>query len=128
MDVANDLENIGDVIETSLVETGIGRVNKNVSISPQTQEMLRGFHAVVVRAVASAIRAVAEEDASLAKSVIDMKTEISAIANSAAVHESKRLVASEPHRIEAYTIEIGITEKLQRVYYFAKRIAKKSIT
>jgi phosphate:Na+ symporter len=128
MDVVNDLENIGDVIETNLVELGISRINKNVSVSPQTREILLAFHAVVMRAVADAIKAVAENSAELAESVIDMKKEITAIANSAAVHESRRLVASEPKRIEAYTIEIGITEKLQRVYYFSKRIAKKVIS
>ena len=127
MDVVNDLENIGDVIETNLVETGIGRFNKNVAISPQTRDMLLGFHAVVVRAVADAVKAVTDKDDELAESVIGRKAEITAIANSAAVHESKRLVASEPNRIEAYTIEISITEKLQRVYYFAKRIARKVV-
>jgi phosphate:Na+ symporter len=127
MDVVNDLENIGDVIETNLVELGISRIDKNVSISPQTREMLLTFHAVVARAVADVVKAVAENSADIAESVVGMKQEITTIANSAAVHESKRLVASEPNRIEAYTIEIGITEKLQRVYYFAKRIARKVI-
>ena len=127
MDVVNDLENIGDVVETNLVELGITRLDKNVTVSPQTQEVLLKFHAVVVRSVADAIQAVTDDDVDLAKSVIDMKQEITAIATSAAVHESKRLVASEPNRIEAYTIEIGVTEKLQRVYFFAKRMAKKIV-
>ena len=127
MDVVNDLENIGDVVETNLVELGITRLDMNVTVSPQTQEVLLKFHAVVVRAVADAIQAVTDDNVDLAKSVIDMKQEITAIATSAAVHESKRLVASEPNRIEAYTIEIGVTEKLQRVYFFAKRMAKKIV-
>jgi len=124
MDAVNDLENIGDVIETNLVELGINRINKNVSVSAPTQEVLEGFHAIVVRAVADAIKAVAENSQEAADSVTGMKKEITAIAGSVAVHESKRLVASEPNRIEAYTIEIGITEKLQRIYYFAKRMAR----
>ena len=37
---------------------------------------------------------------------------------------ARRLVADEPNRIEAYTIEVDIAEKLQRIYYFAKRMAK----
>lgn len=127
MDVVNDLENIGDVVETNLVELGITRMDKNVAVSPQTQDVLLQFHAVVIRAVADAIQAVAENNAELAKAVIDMKQEITAIATSAAVHESKRLVASEPNRIEAYTIEIEVAEKLQRVYFFAKRMAKKIV-
>ena len=127
MDVVNDLENIGDVVETNLVELGISRLEKNVTISPQTQEVLLEFHAVVIRAVADAIQAVADDNADMARAVIDMKQEIEAIVTSAAVHESKRLVASEPNRIEAYTIEVGVAEKLQRVYSFAKRMAKKIV-
>jgi phosphate:Na+ symporter len=63
MDMVNDLENIGDVIETNLVGLGIGRINKSITVSPQTRDMLFALHAVVVRAVDDAIRAVAENDA-----------------------------------------------------------------
>jgi phosphate:Na+ symporter len=127
MDAVNDLENIGDVIETNLIELGHSRIEKKVSISVPTQEVLNGFHKVVTRAVETAIRAVSENNLGEALSVADMKKEIKAIANSAAVHESKRLVVNEPNRIEAYTIEMDITEKLQRIYYFAKRMARTVI-
>jgi phosphate:Na+ symporter len=53
-----------------------------------------------------------------------MKKEINRVSNSTAAHEAKRLIADEPHRIEAYTIEMDITEKLQRIYYFARRMAR----
>ncbi len=53
-----------------------------------------------------------------------MKQEIKAIVGSAALHEAKRLVVDEPHRIEAYTIEMDIAEKLQRIYFFARRMAR----
>jgi len=124
MDAANDLENIGDVIEMNLVELGRRRIEKDVSVSGATQAVLTDFHHVVTDAVSAAVRAVAEDNYSLAASVTDMKKEISRISNSAAAHEAKRLVANEPRRIEAYTIEMDITEKLQRIYYFAKRMAR----
>jgi len=124
MEAVNNLENIGDIIETNLVDLGRSRIEHNVSISPPTQEILKGFHRVVVKAVETAIRAVAENDAEAAAAVTRMKEEISRIANSTAIHQAKRLVADEPNRIEAYTIEMDIAEKLQRIYYFAKRMAK----
>jgi phosphate:Na+ symporter len=127
MDAVNDLENIGDGIETNLVDLGRRRIKKGVSISDATQGVLNGFHEVVTRAVDTAIRSVAEDNLEDARSVADMKKEITAIANSAAVHESKRLVVNEPNRIEAYTIEMDITEKLQRIYYFARRMARTVI-
>lgn len=124
MDAANDLENIGDVIEMNLVELGISRIDKGVSISVPTQKVLRGFHDVVSRAVENAILAVSENSQELAESVTGMKKEITVIVNSAALHEAKRLVVNEPHRIEAYTIEMDIAEKLQRIYFFARRMAR----
>ena len=124
MEAVNNLENIGDIVETNLVDLGLSRIDNNVSVSPPTQEVLNAFHSVVVDAVDTAIRAVAEKDQGAAASVIEMKDEISRIANSTAIHQAQRLVVDEPNRIEAYTIEIDIAEKLQRIYYFAKRMAK----
>ena len=53
-----------------------------------------------------------------------MKGQISSISDSAAAHQTSLLVASEPKRITAYTIEIDIIEKQKRIYYFAKRMVK----
>ncbi len=124
MDAVNDLENIGDVIEMNLVELGRRRIGKGIAISRPTQVVLTDFHQVVMDAVAAAIRAVSEDSYQEARSVVDMKKEIMRIANSAATHEARRLVANEPHRIEAYTVEMDIAEKLQRIFYFARRMAR----
>jgi len=65
-----------------------------------------------------------EEDFAVAHEVISVKEEIDQRIDSAATHQVKRLVADEPNRIPAYTIEIDIIEKQKRIYYFAKRMAK----
>ena len=59
-----------------------------------------------------------------AQSVTNMKDDINRLMDSAALHEAKRLVAEEPNRIPAYTIEMDIIEKLKRIYYFSMRMAK----
>lgn len=124
MEAVNDLENIGDIIETNLVVLGRERIDEGVSISQPTREILLGFHRVVNRALAAAVQAVAQNNELEARTVTAMKQEIQRIADSAAVHQARRLVAEEPNRIPAYTIEIDIIEKLKRIYYFAKRMAK----
>ena len=40
------------------------------------------------------------------------------------MHETQRLVAEEPNRLAAYTVEMDVIEKLKRIYYHAKRMAK----
>ncbi len=124
MEAVNDLENIGDVIETNLIVLGNERIEAGVSISAPTREVLTNFHLAVTRSVEAAVQAVAQRNDLAARTVTSMKQEISRIADSAAVHQARRLVAEEPNRIPAYTIEIDIIEKLKRIYYFAKRMAK----
>jgi phosphate:Na+ symporter len=124
MDAVNDLENIGDVIEMNLVELGRRRIGKGIAISQATQVVLSEFHQVIMDAVTAAIRAVSEDSFEDAQSVMEMKKEIKRITNSAATHEAQRLVVDEPHRIEAYTVEMDIAEKLQRIFYFARRMAR----
>jgi len=128
MEAVNNLENIGDLIETNLVDLGRSRIAEGVAISAPTREVLNGFHSTVARAVNAAVQAVSENNLEAAEAVTRMKSEITQIANSAAAHEIRRLLADEPNRIEAYTIEMDIVEKLQRIYYFAKRMAKTVTT
>jgi phosphate:Na+ symporter len=124
MEALTDLENIGDIIETNLVDLGHSRIEQSVSISEPTQKVLTGFHELLRRALSGAVQAVAQNNRDVAQVVIDMKDEITAMADSAAAHQAARLVAEEPNRIPAYTIEIDIIEKQKRIYYFAKRMAK----
>jgi phosphate:Na+ symporter len=124
MEAAGDIENIGDTIETNLVALGNSRIDAGVSISVPTREVLVSFHKVVKKAFRVAVQAVSQNNEEAAQAVISMKNEISDLAGSAAAHQAARLVAEEPNRIPTYTIEFDIVEKLKRIYYFAKRMAK----
>jgi phosphate:Na+ symporter len=124
MGASNDLENIGDIIETDLVYLGNEGIDKQVTISKETREVLRKLHEAVMTAAGLAIDAVTGNDQHAAQEVIAMKADINHLMESAAMHESRRLVAEEPNRLEAYTLEIDIIEKLKRIYYFSKRMAK----
>ncbi|MCP5229574.1 MAG: Na/Pi cotransporter family protein [Candidatus Accumulibacter sp.] len=124
MEAVSNLENIGDIVETNLVVLGQDRIRDKIQVSETTQEVLNGFQAAVCKAVAAAIQAVAQSNERAAQVVTGMKDEINRIAESAAAHEARRLIASEPNRILAYTLEVEIIEKQKRIYYFAKRMAK----
>jgi phosphate:Na+ symporter len=124
MEAVNNLENIGDIIETDLVGLGNKLIDENVSISDSTKEVLRSIHAAVSKSVDAAIQAVSQGSEIAAQTVTNMKDDITRLTESAALHEAKRLVAEEPNRLAAYTIEIDIIEKLKRIYYYAKRMAK----
>jgi phosphate:Na+ symporter len=95
-----------------------------VSISEETREILRKLHHVVSTTAELAIDAVMEDDERAAQEVIAMKSDINRLMDSAAMHETRRLVAEEPNRLAAYTLEMDVIEKLKRIYYFSKRMAK----
>ena len=120
IEAANDLENIGDIIETNLVNLGIERLDQGVTISESTQEVITRFHGTVSQALTSAMQAVTQKNETAASVVIEMKAEVNRLADSAALHEARRLVAREPNRLPAYTVEVDILQNLKRIYYFAQ--------
>jgi phosphate:Na+ symporter len=124
MAATNDLENIGDIIETDLVYLGKEGIEAQVLISEGTREVLNKLHSIVATTAELAIDAVMENDQLAAQEVIDMKADITRLMESAALHETERLVAEEPNRLAAYSLEMDIIEKLKRIYYLAKRMAK----
>ena len=123
MTALGDLENIGDTIETNLVNLGIERIESNISISEPTRKVLSDFQKAVRQALRAAIQAVSQKNREAADIVIGMQKDIQSLANSAAVHQATRLVAKEPNRIPTYAIEIDIIEKQKRIYYFSERMA-----
>ena len=127
MSAVNQLENIGDTIETNMVDLGFSRPDAGFSISEPTEKVLSDFQHVVSRSVSNAIQAVSQNNQNAAQLVIDMKQEIINLVNSATEHQAERLVAEEPNRIAAYTIEVDIMEKQRRIYSFAKSMAKSVI-
>ncbi len=124
LEAANDLENIGDLIETNLVTIGTRRLEQQVAVSDATREVIEGFHAAVVKAFDAAMTAVTTKNVEATRIVSAMKQEINQLADSAAIHQAQRLVAEEPNRLPAYTVEMGILENLKRIYYFTKRMAR----
>ncbi len=124
MDAVNDLENIGDIIETDLVHLGKERIEAGFQVSEATREILVRLHGVVSQTVDTALDAVRDQDEQGAIEVIGLKGDINRLVDSAAMHEAQRLVAEEPNRLAAYATEMDVIEKLKRIYYFAKRMAK----
>ena len=124
MSTANDLEHIGDIIEVNMVNIGQDRLEKGIKISQETQKVMNTLHVVVSDALKAAVRAVVEEDQSFAKRVISMKVDINRLIEQANIHQAERLVSEDSGKFEAYSLEIEIIEKLKRIYYHAKHVAK----
>jgi phosphate:Na+ symporter len=124
MEAVNDLEHIGDLIEVNLVDLGERRIEKSFKISQQTQKVINTVHHVVSDALKAAVRAVVDEDKDFAMRVISMKGDMNRLVEQAELHQTQRLVSEDSGKFEAYSVEVDIIEKLKRIYYHAKRMAK----
>ncbi|MDV7339362.1 Na/Pi cotransporter family protein [Terasakiella sp. A23] len=124
MSAANHLENIGDLIETDMVQIGKRRIAEKVTVSPQTTHLLKSLHDKVDRALETALEALHNEDAEAAQRVIDMKDGIAKESKAISEHGAQRLMTEGTNRHHTYSREMETVERLRRIYYFSKRIAK----
>ncbi|MBT8396836.1 MAG: Na/Pi cotransporter family protein [Gemmatimonadetes bacterium] len=124
MEAANDLEAVGDIIETNLVAQGLGRLEEGLVVSQVTQEVIFEFHKVILRAFDLSLQGVSQRSREAAQAAVGMKGQVNQLADMASLHEVKRLVADEPRRLEMYTLEVDVLKNLKRVYYFSKRMAR----
>ena len=127
MAAANYFENIGDMIETNLVEAGRQRLAVGLNVSRITREVFHELHEKVRWTVARASEAITTGDLEAANDVIEAKSVIGHLADGLDSHLTRRLTADEPHRLDTFRLETEMVEALRRIYYFAKRIAKAAI-
>jgi phosphate:Na+ symporter len=127
MAAVNDLEHIGDVIEVNLVELGEQRIKQGFKISEATQQVMHTFHVVVSDALKAAVRAVVDEDKVYAMRVLSMSADLNRLGEQADQHQAQRLVSEDSGKFEAYSVEIDIIEKLKRIFYHTKRMARSVV-
>ncbi len=126
-EAANDLENIGDILETNLVALAEARFDSGLRVSPATRDLLTDFHALVMGSVEEAILAVTQKNPRAARAVMKRKKKVNRLEATAVSHQAQRLVADEPNRLDAYAFETDLLQALKRVYYFAKRMARAAV-
>lgn len=127
MEATNNLEAIGDIIETNLVQLGIARIENDIQVSPETAALFEDFHAEVKNAYELAMLAVTQKNEDAARRVGAMKSRINSMARKADLHEADRLIADEPNRLATYAFEIDLLTHLKRVYYFTRRTARVAV-
>lgn len=125
MSVSNHIEDIGDTVETNMVALGRERLRQQFQISDATRRKFEPFFAEVTRSFELAMQAVAADDQGAAREVLEMKGMIGQMSDDMSAHLSLRLQSPDPSRVAAFGVEHDMAEQLKRVYYFAKRMAKR---
>ncbi len=122
--VANTIDNMGDTVATNLVWLGQERLEAQIEPSEATTEAFRPLVDTVREAFAGAIAAVRDRNVGAAGEVIAMKGRVQSLAHDVNAHLGGRIVEAGVERMTAYRIESDAVEIMQRLYYFAKRVAK----
>ncbi|MCA9558645.1 MAG: Na/Pi cotransporter family protein, partial [Myxococcales bacterium] len=122
---ANELEQIGDVVEHDVLHTGQRMVDERVRISPATEELLRTFHAMVVEALESAMVALRDDDKGQRKQVKQMKDDVRALEDVVARHQIDRLTADEPNRLHTFKRETELFEQLGNIFSLTRRLLRR---
>ncbi len=127
MEATNNLEAIGDLVETNLIALGRHRLANGYQVGAESRQMIEDFHAHTMLALDLAVAALVEANEADAKEVSAMKDEMNAKAEAIAGHMADRLVAPDGNRIELYRFETDVVNNLRRIYYFTKRTARVAI-
>ncbi len=122
--VANHLEQIGDIVETNIVRIGRQRIAEEVVISDATKTVMEDYHKEVANALRAAMTAVREENLESALAVKDMKKNMARLAETTTRHELTRLTADAPNRLQTFNREMEIIESLSRIYRLCRKIAR----
>ncbi len=124
MSATVNLENLANIINFELVETGKGFVDLEGAPSEATRLLLSSLADKVGLAIEQVIRAIREEDENAAEDVIIVKEEIRRIAEEFLQRQSERIGIQEEGHLTLVRLEIELLDKLRSIYTLAKRIAK----
>lgn len=127
MEATNNLEAIGDLIETNLVSLGFARIEESLTVSMPTRRVLREYLTTVQEALDFAMVALTQKNESAAQQVEAMKKEVKSLERAASLHEAERLMADAPNRVALYRFEVDVLANLKRIFYFSRRIARLAI-
>lgn len=122
--IVNGLERIADRIATDLVVSSIKRIKENVVVSQQTSRVIMKFHHEVVKALDTALMAIANSDKKLAKNVRAMKEGVTRMNKDFTRDEIQRLAADVPNRVAIYAREVEIVDILDNIYRITRRISR----
>lgn len=125
--IANDLEFIGDQVATRIVTSAKKRLEENVVISDTTATTITGLHAKVLHALKQTLLALENEDRAGAEGVRAMKQDLAQTLEVIAHHEINRLQADEPRRLMTYAREVELIEILDGIFKTARHMARTQL-
>jgi phosphate:Na+ symporter len=123
MTIVDALERIGDVVSNGMVEICRKRLEKNLTSSPKLTEMLVELQALLIRAIESGLETVKTQDVSIARKILEQKTDIENRIEAFLSYQELRFKDVSSDRIAIFRIEMDLVEKQRRIFGLIERMA-----
>ncbi len=127
-EIANILENAGDLYTTSIVEAAEHRLDKEFSVSEETQTMLTDLYKDANQFVEKAIHAYQHKQKDEAVTVLNSKETFSEQHAKVHKHVYARLSESDDNRVSIIRFEVELLEVARRLHSLARRISRRAIS
>ena len=127
VEAADYLESIGDLIDREMIPLYQRHAESSASMSPQAREGLSAFAQAVSQELRQALRAVAEADQELARSVLDSKSQVRTLERAAIepqVQAGQAVQADTPQWVLPTALERELTESVRRAYSLVRRFVR----
>ena len=124
VEAADYLESIGDLIDREMIPLYQRHAESSASMSPQAREGLSAFAHAVSQELRQALRAVAEADQELARSVLDSKSQVRTLERAAIEPQVQARETDAPQWVLPTALERELTESVRRAYSLVRRFVR----
>ena len=124
MTATTNLNEISEVISNELSEIAVQYIEGKQMPSEVTRDLLRSYYQNVCQSVHDAVKAISEEDQLLAEKVINRKADIKSFQNEILSRKSSHIGSEEDNYLQKARLEMSLMEKMYRIYFYSKNIAK----
>lgn len=127
MKAADEIESVGDVIETDLVNVGYQAFDINIETSDTMKHLFKELGDKIEDAIALTITAVRESDEKAANEVLLMKSDINHLLKQALEIQAQALTDVSPEKVAGIRLEMTAVESMKRIHTYLKRIAREVV-
>ena len=124
VEAADYLESIGDLVDKQMIPLYRRHVERGTQMDPQARERLRALAEAVGQELRRALRAVAEADQELARSVLDAKSQVRGLERAAVDLQVESQPVDGPQRLLPNALERELTESFRRAYSLVRRLVR----
>jgi phosphate:Na+ symporter len=124
VEAADYLEAIADLVDKEMIPLYRRHLERGTEIDPQARERLRALADAVGQELRRALRAVSASDQTLARSVLDSKSQVRSLERAAVEFQIESQTADGAQRLLPNALERELTESIRRTYSLVRRFVR----